>query len=255
MIYFNFKLPYYGISGKAKLLLGSYLQNRYQRIQITNSYLNTTTTSKWTKIKYGVPQGSILGPLLFLVYINDLPRAVEHKARPILFADNTGILLTSPNNIQTQSYFNEVFVQLNKWFKSILLLLNFGKTSFIQFTNKSTCISDIKIKYEDKQIRTANETKFLGLFINNYLSWKAHIESIKSKLSSACYAMRSVKPYVTTNTLKMMYYSYFHSVMPYGLLFWGNSPGSIKIFRLQKKIIRIMMGCRNTESCKNCFLT
>jgi len=112
----------------------------------------------------------------------------------------------------------------------------------------------MQIKYEDKQIRTAMETKFLGLFINNNLSWKTHIECIKSKLSSACYAMRTIKPFVTANTLKMIYYSYFHSVMTYGLLFWGNSPDSIKIFRLQKKIIRIMMGCRNTESCKKLFL-
>ena len=105
-----------------------------------------------------------------------------------------------------------------------------------------------------KQIRTVHETKFLGLFINNNLSWKTRIDCIKSKLSSACYAMRSVKPYVTINTLKVIYYSYFHSVMSYGLLFWGNSPDSTKIFRLQKKIIRIMMGCRNTESCKKLFL-
>jgi hypothetical protein len=110
------KLPYYAISGKAKLLLKTYLQNRYQRVHITNSYLNTNTASKWTKIKYGVPQGSILGPLLFLVYINDLPKVVEHKALPILFADNTSILLTSPNNIQMQSDLNIVFEQLNKWF-------------------------------------------------------------------------------------------------------------------------------------------
>ena len=232
------------------MLLESYLQHRYQRVQIRNSHLNTTTTSKWTKIKYAVPQGSILGPLIFLVYINDLSKAVEHKALPILFADDTSILLTSPTNTQLQRDFNEIFTQLNKWFKLNLLSLNFDKTSFIHFTNKSTCISDMKIKYEDKQISTVNDTKFLGLFINNNHSWKTHIDCIKSKLSSACYAIRSVKPYVTTNTLKMIYYSYFHSVMTYGLLFWGNSPDSIKIFRLQKKIIRIMMGCRNTETCK-----
>jgi hypothetical protein len=90
------KLPYYGISGKSKLLLESYLQNRYQRVQISNSYCNSNTVSKWTKIKCGVPKGSILGPLLFLVYINDVPKAVEHKSLLILFADDTSILTYKP---------------------------------------------------------------------------------------------------------------------------------------------------------------
>jgi hypothetical protein len=127
-------------------------------------------------------------------------------------------------------------------------------TLFIHFTNKSTCISDIQIKYEDKQKWTAKEAKFLGLLINNNLSWKTHIECIKLKLSSACYAIRSVKLHVTTNTLKMIYYSYFHFIMTYGLQFWGNSSDSKKIFRLQKKVIRIMMGHRNMELCKKLFL-
>jgi len=174
-----------------------------------------------------MPQGSILGPLLFLVYINNLPKAVEHKALPILFTADTSMLLTNPNIIQSQSDLNTVFEQLNKGFKSNSLFLffflffffNLDKTQFIQFNNKIKCTSVTQIKYEDKQISIANETKFLGLYINNDLSWKTYIGSIKSKLSSACYATRSVKPYVTTNTLKMIYYSYFHSVMTYGLLF------------------------------------
>jgi len=94
------KLLYYGINGKAKLLLESYLQNRYQRVQITNSHFNANTVLEWTKIKYSVLQGSILGPLLFLVYINNLPKAVEHKVLPILFADDTSTLLTSLNTTQ-----------------------------------------------------------------------------------------------------------------------------------------------------------
>ena len=247
MIYLLSKLLYYGISGKGKLLLKSYLQNRYQRVQIINSYRNSDTFSEWTKMKYGVPQGSIFGPLLFLVYINDLPKAIEHKAIPILFADDTSILITGPNNIKFQSDVNIVFGKLNKWFKVNLLPLNFYKTYFIQFTNKSTRTSDIQITHEDEQICTATETKILALFINNNFSWKTHIECINSKLSSACYAMQSVKPYVSINTLKMIYYSYFHSVMTYGLVLWRHSSDSIKIFRLQKIIIRIMMGYRSRK--------
>ena len=247
------KLPYYGISCKTKLLLISCIQNRYQRVQIINSYLNSNRVSKWTKIKYGVPQGSILGPLLFLVYINDLLQTIKHKVIPILFADDTSTLVTSPKNIQFQNDLNVISGQLNKWFNANLLSLNSEKTYLIHLTNRSTCTSDTQITYEDTQICTASKTKFLGPFVNNTLSWKTHIECSKSKLSTACYAMWSVKPYVSLNTLKMTYYSYFHSVMTYGLLFSGHSSKCIKIFRL-KKIIRIIMGFEITILVENCFL-
>jgi hypothetical protein len=89
------KLPHYGISGKSKLLLQSYLLNRYKKVQLDNSIQNSNTVSKWTKVKHGAPQGSVLGPLLFLLYINDLPHAIMHKATPILFANDKSILITS----------------------------------------------------------------------------------------------------------------------------------------------------------------
>jgi hypothetical protein len=185
------KLSHYGIIGEAKLLFESYLKNRYQRVQITDYHTNSNIVSNWAKIKHGVPQGSILGPLLFL-----LLKALEHKATPTLFADDTSILIVSPKVIQLQNDSNIAFEQLNKWFEANLLSLNFNKTHFIQFMNKSTCSSDICIKYGDKQISNTLKTKFLGLFINDTLSWKTHIEYILSKSSSASYAMRSVKPYV-----------------------------------------------------------
>jgi len=105
--------------------------------------------------------------------------------------------------------------------------LNLDKTHFIQFNNASKCTSVTEIKYEEEQISIANETKLLGLYINNNLSWKKHIESIKNKLNSACYVMKLVKPYERAKTLKMIYYSSFNSIMTYGLTFWGSSPDSI----------------------------
>jgi retron-type reverse transcriptase len=117
-----YKLKYNGIRDKAKLLLESYLQNRCQIVHIIITYLNSNPVSKWTKIKRGVPQGSILSLLLFMVYINNLPKAIKYKALPILFADDTNILLTSPNSIQLQIALNTVFEQLNNWFKSIFFI-------------------------------------------------------------------------------------------------------------------------------------
>ena len=155
-------------------------------MQITNQYSNTNTQSKWSKITKGVPQGSILGPLLFLIFINDLPKAVEPTAIPITFADDTSILIKSPNIVQLQSDLNSVMGQLNEWFQENLITLNLLKTHFIQFTNKNIGNSDIQIKIENKYIATVNEIKFLGLIIDNKLSWKGHIDHIIPKLSSAC---------------------------------------------------------------------
>jgi hypothetical protein len=95
--------------------------------------------------------------------------------------------------------------------------------------------------------------KFLGININDSLNWSSDVECIILKLSLACYVMRSVKPYMPIKILKTIYYSYFNTVMSYGLYFWGNSPHSIKIFRLQKKIIRIMTSSNSRASRRNLF--
>ena len=89
-------------------------------------------------------------------------------------------------------------------------------------------------------IATVNEIKFLELITDRKLYWKGHSDHIVPRLNSACYCMRAVKPYVLHSTLKIIYCSYFHSVMTYGSIFWGSSAESIKIFRLQKRIIRII---------------
>ena len=83
---------------------------------------------------------------------------------------------------------------------------------------------------------------------------KTHIEAIIPKLSSACFAIRSVKPYVSHQMLKAVYYAYFHAIMSYGIIFWGQSPDSTKVFLMQKRVIRTVMGCRERDSCRRLFI-
>jgi hypothetical protein len=122
------KLPSYGIVGKAKLLIESYLSNRYQRVFLKNSRTNSTVVSGWAKINHGVSQVSVLGPLLFLLYINDLPKAVPSKIIPILYADDTSIIITCPNTYELQKAVSTSIHQLTKWFQENSLSLNISKT-------------------------------------------------------------------------------------------------------------------------------
>jgi hypothetical protein len=95
--------------------------------------------------------------------------------------------------------------------------------------------------------------KFLGILINDSMNWSYHVESIIPKLSSGCYILRSIKPYMPINTMKTIYYSCFNTIMSYGLFLWENLPHTLKIFRMQKMIIRIMTSCNNRASCRNLF--
>ena len=228
------KLPYCGIMGKAKLLIESYLSNMYQRDQLTNSMLNCTAVSGWTEVKHGVPQGSVLGPLLILLYINDLPKAVSNNVFPILFADDTSELITSHNVSEFQNGITTSLHQLSEWFQANSLTLNFSKTLILQFLTKSPNYFDINTTHGNNHISNTNHIKFLGLYIDT-LTWNTHIDNILPKLCSACFAMRSVKPYLSQQMLPKIYYSYFHSIMSYGIIFWGQSANSIQVFRLKRR--------------------
>jgi len=135
--------------------------------------------------------------------------------------------------------------------KKKCLPLNIEKTYYILFKTKNRQPIDISKCLDNNRISNNLYTKFLGLILDNTLSWKPHIDPLINKLSTACYVIRSVKPYV--NAIIMIYYSLFHAVMTYGKIFWGNSSHSIQVFRMQKKAIRIIIGHGNRESCRNLF--
>jgi len=139
--------------------------------------------------------------------------AVPYKVIPILFADDTSIIITSPNTCELQKAISTSIHQLTKWFQENSLSLNVSKTYFLQFRNKNLNNLHTPVTLDSNFIISANHIKFLGLTINDSMTWKSHIDAILPKLSSACFAIRSVKPYVSQQSLKTIYYAYFHAIM------------------------------------------
>ena len=153
-------------------------------------------SSEWEIVKHGVPQGSILGPLLFLIYINDLSRTISKLANTILFADDTSIIVSTSNQDEFKTNINSVMYEIMNWFQSNLLTLNCNKTHFLQFLTKNK--KELQIQMTSNSIiSNLNSTTFLGLTIDSTLSWKDHIAKLTSKLNKACYAIRTIKPFMT----------------------------------------------------------
>ena len=154
----------------------SYLDNRHCRTAIYNDSENSNKVSSWAKIRRGVPQGSVLGPLLFLLYINDLPKIINKTSAPVSFADDTSILLPDSNLTNFNKNIHIVFATLNKWFRANQLYLNFNKTNYVHFTTKRNMSVNLKIGFNNNLITNSSYTKFLGVTMDNTLSWNNHID-------------------------------------------------------------------------------
>jgi hypothetical protein len=129
----------------------------------------------------GVPQRAILGPLLFMNYINDLPPTINTIAIPIIFADDTSIIISS-KNLDFCMLSNRVLSLMSKWFAANMLTLNLDKTNIIKFTTVNVPQCPLSIGYNDKYIKESAQTKFLLLQIDNHLNWENHIDQLIPKL-------------------------------------------------------------------------
>jgi hypothetical protein len=173
----------------------------------------------------------------------------------VLFADDTSVIITASNLNDLQTKAEHTLTQMNEWFAANGLTCKLDKTNELHFKSIYLQSSAIQISYHGKTVKKIADTKFLGLGLDNHMKWKTHIDLILPKLSRACYVIRFMYFLRDISTLKVIYYAYFHAIMEYGIIFWGNSSLSKKIFQLQKKIIRTMTGSTSRASCKPLFKT
>ena len=156
------------------------------------------------------------------------------KWTPILFADDTSVLISHSNPSDFKNKIQSIFTNLNEWFKNNLLLLNFSKAKFVHFTTRNTNQMEIITDHDNRTIPICSYIKFLGITVDRALSRRHHVDLVRKKLSTICYLTRNIKPHLSSGILKMIYHSFFHSIMSYGIIFGGNSPHSSEIFKLQK---------------------
>lgn len=233
------KLHFYGIQGVALQLFESYLKDRRQVVYIDG------VQSQEVYLKYGVPQGSVLGPLLFLISINDLPPNVQ--CRTLLYADDTTFVNTSSNLLHLSNLVNNSIEEASSWFRANGYLLNKNKTENIVFSLRP-------YDHESLVIETAVSTKFLGVCVDQQLTWNTHIDCVTTRLSRVVFLLGRLKYCVTPEYIRMAYFAFFQSIIKYCLLVWGNCSRIEEVLILQKKAVRIIDGSADLEHCRPIFI-
>lgn len=232
------KLNFYGIRGLALQWFTSYLQDRKQCVSIGNS------VSSLQIITGGVPQGSILGPLLFLLYINDIVNSSK-VLQFTLFADDTNLLHHNTCLLSLVNQLNTELDHLSVWFKANKLSLNGKKTKFILFGNKHLSGNDLSILHiniDNVNIERVAHIKFLGVFIDCKLKWHIHVLETAKKLSRGIAILKKTKHYLPLNVRLNLYYAFIYSYLSYCNIVWGSASTGIldSLFKLQKKAVRII---------------
>lgn len=242
-----YKLAAYGFRGTAYKWLKSYLADRSQLVDIGG------VLSSPRSVQCGVPQGSVLGPFLFLLFVNDLPAAFESQGLT-MFADDNCYLCKSDSVREVRAEAQRMLNKFYSWFKENKLILNKEKTVFMKFSARVTPINEsLLLKIDNRSIQQVHGTKFLGVYLDENLRWNLQVDSLAGRLSSVCFALFMLRPKVQRYILISYYHAMFVSRAVYGIIFWGASAHMSRIFRIQKKAIRNILGLSARESCRDYF--
>ena len=245
------KFEYYGVRGIVHELMKSYLIERLQCVKIRQ------TVSDLKNITCAVPQGSVLGPLLFLIYINYI-----YKSDPIaafrLFADDTALFCANKNINQLKNNINTSLDNIANWLKANKLTLNVDKSKLLYFDLSPACkrnVFDVYINGEPLEFN--NEAKYLGVTIDNKLTWRQHIENIKNKINKGIGILKKMRPFLQEDTLVSLSNAFIKPYVDYGSLAWGSTANThlLKLKRTLNKTVRIMAFRSKYESAKPLYIS
>ena len=230
------KLSHYGVRGVTNHWFESYLTDRRQFVSVSGE------KSLLKDISHGVPQGSVLGPLLFLLYINDLHNALNYSD-VYLFADDTHILHINKSLDSLNKKLNIDLKLLCNWLNANKIALNSNKTELVLFKYRSRKLNyNLKLKLNGRRLYPRQSIKYLGVIIDENLNWCHHVNSLSIKLRRANGALSKLRHYVPLPILVSVYHAIFSSHMRYACQVWGQNQSTItrRILLLQKSAIRIM---------------
>jgi len=233
------KAENYGLRGKAQDWLRSYLKDREQYVEIRMEHGHVRSSSR--RVECGVPQGSVLGPLLFTLYINDLPHFISDKADIVMYADDCALVVSDKDQAALEKKILDVVNLTRHWFDCNSLKVNMTKSSLMHVRSSHLTRNLWYVSLDKtlaKDIVTVSDIRFLGVHVDSYFSYNLHVDTLELKLRQGSYLMKKLVNYCDLPTIRSVYFSYFQSKLVYCLSSWGFiSAGNItKIFRIQKKL-------------------
>lgn len=244
------KIYAYGVRGQPWGWISSYLTNRSQRV--TLKIEGTSYDSEIRNVERGVPQGSVLGPLLFLIFINDIVNNFDQIERITLFADDVSAVVTGRDTGELSHRASACSKDIQGYSDRNGLMLNLSKTESILFSYRTPDFN-ILINTGNKLIEQSQSAGFLGVRIDSQLSWNQQVDDVLKKMNTFCFVFWKLRSNVSRHILLSYYYANVNSVLSYGVVAWGGSRRSEEVFIAQKKIIRTMMFKNYNYSCRNLF--
>ena len=244
------KLELMGVNGTALQWFESYLSDRKQYTEMDGFCSDTCA------IDAGVPQGSLLGVLLFQLEINDMFKCLK-QSMSILYADDTTLYILGKNVKCLEAKMQRDLNLLSRWLQSNSLLLNIKKTKFMIISKCATILVDpVSLTVDSDHIEQVSDFKFLGLHIDQQLKFDVHCNALHSKLQKIAFLMGKLKSFLPLRILKYVYFAHFYSRLTYGIRIWGNSAsknGIKTIWRLQKRIVKLLDNKGFRDSPDPCF--